>query len=97
MGLKKGQTNNPKGKPPGAINRLSRDVRQTITDFLNENWPEVEQEFHKLKGRDKVNFFRDLLQYAIPKMQAVAVDMDFNRLTDEQLDMVINKLMEVQK
>jgi len=37
MGLKKGMTNNPKGKPPGTLNKLSRDMKQTIHEFLTEN------------------------------------------------------------
>jgi hypothetical protein len=93
MGLPKGRTNNKAGKPPGAVNRLSRDLRQTITDFLEDHWSEVVKEFSKLKGRDKVNFYRDLLQYAIPKMQAVAVDVDLNNLSEAQLDIIINKLL----
>lgn len=93
MGLRKGMTNNKAGKPKGAVNKLNKDMRQTIADFLINHWPEVEKEFTKLKGRDKVNFYRDLLQYHIPKMQAVAVELEFNQLTDEQLENLCNKLI----
>lgn len=93
MGLKKGMTNNKAGKPKGAVNKLSKDMRQTITDFLQDHWPEVEKEFSKLKGRDKVNFYRDLLQYSIPKLQAVAVALEFEKLTDEQLEILCNQLI----
>jgi hypothetical protein len=93
MGLRKGMTNNKQGKPPGAVNKLSKDMRQTITDFLTDHWPEVEKEFCKLKGRDKVNFYRDLLQYSIPKMQAVAVALEFEKLTDDQLEILCNNLI----
>ena len=93
MGLRKGMTNNRKGKPKGAVNKLSKDLRQTITGFLQDHWPEVEKEFTKLKGRDKVNFYRDLLQYSIPKMQAVAVELEFNQLSDEQLEFLCNSLI----
>lgn len=93
MGLRKGMTNNKQGKPKGAVNKLSKDMRQTITDFLQDHWPEVEKEFSKLKGRDKVNFYRDLLQYSIPKMQAVAVALEFEKLTDEQLEILCNTLI----
>ena len=93
MGLRKGMTNNKQGKPKGAVNKLSKDLRQTITDFLQDHWPEVEKEFSKLKGRDKVNFYRDLLQYSIPKMQAVAVALEFEKLTDDQLETLCNTLI----
>lgn len=92
MGLPKGRTNNKAGKPRGAVNRLTRDTRQTITDFLERSWPEVEREFHKLKGRDKLNFYRDLLQYSIPKMQAVSMDIEFDNLSEEALDGIAFRL-----
>lgn len=99
MGLKKGMTNNKAGKPPGALNKLSRDMRQTITDFLQNNWPEVEKEFRKLDGKNKLNFYKELLQYAIPKMAAYNVDanMSFEQLTEQQLDTIIEKLLNNQK
>lgn len=93
MGLRKGMTNNKQGKPKGAVNKLNKDMRQTISDFLTDHWPEVEKEFSKLKGRDMVNFYRDLLQYSIPKMQAVAVAIEFEKLTDEQLETLCNTLI----
>lgn len=92
MGLPKGRTNNRAGKPKGTLNKLPRDLRQSITDFLNENFEEVLIEWGKLGGRDKVNFYKDLLQYAIPKLQNVEIDTDFDRLNDEQLDRIIEGL-----
>lgn len=97
MGLHKGMTNNRAGKPRGAVNKLSKDTRQTITDFLQTSWPEVEREFHKLRGRDKLNFYKDLLQYAVPKMQAVSMELEFERLSEEQLDYIIEKMMNHEK
>ena len=92
MGLRKGMTNNKQGKPKGAVNKLNKDLRLSISEFLNNNFDEVVKEWKKLSGRDKVNFYRDLLQYEIPKKQAVAVEMELERLTDEQLEYVCNNL-----
>jgi len=99
MGLKKGMTNNPKGKPPGTLNKLNKDTRQTISDFLQDNWPEVEREFHKLKGRDKCNFYRDLLQYTLPKMAAVAMsgELNFKEMSEETLNAICERLLNVKK
>ena len=93
MGLPKGKTNNPKGKPPGALNKISRGMKITITEFLQERWPDVISEFDKLKGQDKVKFYLELLPYAVPKMQAVQVDMELDALTNEQLEFIINALL----
>ena len=95
MGLKKGMTNNPKGKPPGTLNKLSRDMKQTIHEFLTENWDEVVIEFHKLKGKDKLNFYKDMMQYALPKMQAMAVsgELNFKEMPEEAIDRIADKLI----
>ena len=95
MGLKKGMTNNPKGKPPGTLNKLSRDMKQTIHEFLTENWNEVVIEFHKLKGKDKLNFYKDMMQYDLPKMQAMAVsgELNFKEMPEEAIDRIADKLI----
>jgi len=95
MGLKRGMTNNPRGKPPGSLNKLSRDMKQTIHEFLTENWDEVVIEFHKLKGKDKLNFYKDMMQYDLPKMQAMAVsgELNFKEMPEEAIDRIADKLI----
>ena len=93
MGLRKGQTNNRAGKPKGAINRLNKDLRLSISEFLSNNFDQVVNDWKKLSGKDKVNFYRDLLQYEVPKKQAVAVALEFEKLTDDQLEILCNTLI----
>lgn len=99
MGLKKGMTNNQAGRPRGTLNKLSRDMKKTIHEFLQESWPEVKTEFHKLKGRDKLNFYKDLLQYDLPKMQAVQMEADisFSNLSEQDIDAIAFKLLNANK
>ena len=37
MGLRKGQTNNAKGRPKGTQNKVNADLRSWITDLLQDN------------------------------------------------------------
>ena len=95
MGLKKGQTNNYNGRPTGSINKLCKPLRQSITEFLENNFAEVVSEWSKLEGKDKLNFYRDLLKFAVPTLQATEFKTDFEKMTDEQLDRVINELTNI--
>lgn len=95
MGLKKGQTNNSNGRPTGSINKLCKPLRQSITEFLENNFAEVVSEWSKLEGKDKLNFYRDLLKFAVPTLQATEFKTDFEKMTDEQLDRVINELTNI--
>lgn len=93
MGLRKGQTNNKAGKPAGTLNKMSKELRQQISDFLEENFPKVVQEFSNLKGKDKVKLYTDLLPYSLPRLESISIgEMGLEVFTDEQLDQIINKL-----
>jgi len=95
MGLKKGQTNNSNGRPTGSINKLCKPLRQSITEFLENNFDEVIKIWDNLDYKDKLNFYRDLLKFAVPTLQATEFKADFDKMTDEQLDRVINELTNI--
>lgn len=95
MGLKKGQTNNRKGRTPGSLNKITKELRQSITEFLENNFDEVVSVWVKLEGKDKLNFYRDLLKFAVPTLQATELTTDFDKMTDDQLDRIINELKDI--
>jgi len=81
------------GRQRGGLNKLPRDLRQSITEFLQANFDEVVKEWEELENpRDKLNFYRDLLRYAVPVLQSTQLTTDFEKLTDEQLDYIIESL-----
>lgn len=97
MGLPKGKTNNPAGRPTGSLNKLTKGLRKNITDFLQDNFEDVITEWQKLEGKEKLQFYKDLIQYAIPKMQTMEFQSEFERLSDEDLDKIINELKGVKQ
>jgi hypothetical protein len=92
MPFKQGKSGNPEGKPMGAKNKIGLQLRETITDFLSENFEKIVEDFSSLKPRDRVKLYCDLLQYGLPKLQSVSLGFDFEKLTDEQLDEIIERL-----
>lgn len=79
MGLRKGMTNNPEGRPKGSQNKITSDLRERISDFLNENWERVEKDFLILEPEKRVLIFEKLLSYSLPKMQSVQLDGNLNQ------------------
>lgn len=90
--FKKGQSGNPAGKPKGAKNKTSERLRATISDFLEEKFPTIRKNFSKLSPRDQAKLYSDLLPFVVPKLQALNLELDFGKMSEEQLDQIINEL-----
>jgi hypothetical protein len=96
MAFEPGKSGNPNGRPKGSLNKTSSELREKITLFLNENFENVQKEFESLQGRDKVKMYTDLLPYGTPKLQNMSLNPDFDSMSEEQLDQIINALLERQ-
>jgi len=92
MGLKKGQTGNPNGRPPGSPNKVTSEMKTWIAGLLNKNRRQMEHDLKNLEPKDRLVILERLMQYTVPKMQAVTAQIDFSRLSDEQLDSIVNEL-----
>jgi len=93
MPFEKGNSGNPDGRPKGTNNKLTKQLRETINDFLETNFESVIQDFEKLTPKERLKFYCELLQYGLPKLQAVQKDNEFENLSDEQLNFIINELL----
>ncbi len=80
------------GRKQGVSNKVTADLRKSITDFLENNFDDIIRDWKKLSGKDKLNFYRDLLKFAVPTLQSTELKTDFEKMTDEQLDYIINEL-----
>jgi hypothetical protein len=85
-------TNNKAGRPRGKPNKVTSDLRAWINELLNDNRQQIAKDIQLLEPHQRVMFFEKLLGYAVPKMQSVEAKIDLNRLSDEQLDLIINEL-----
>lgn len=92
MGFEKGISGNPEGRPKGATNKTSLQLREMITDFLETNFEKIKKDFELLSIKERAKLYCDLLQYSLPRLQAVQLETDFERLPDDQLDKIINEL-----
>ncbi len=93
MGLRKGQTNNPSGRPKGTPNKITANLRSRINDFLTDNWGNLQNDFDKLEPKERLQFYEKLLQYGLPRLQNTQLSTDFEKLSEEQLDYMINNLI----
>ncbi len=92
MGLHKGNTNNLGGRPKGIPNKVTASLRNRINDFLADNWENLQKDFDKIDPKDRLQFYEKLLQYGLPRLQNTTLSTDLERLSDDQLDYIIQNL-----
>lgn len=81
------------GRVAGTPNKVTGDLRQSIQSFLDANWCNVQKEFDQLESRDKLLFIDKLLKYALPTLQATTLTTDLQTLSDEQLDILTQRIL----
>jgi hypothetical protein len=55
------------GRPKGATNKTTRDLRRFITNFLNEKTAEIPDLWDSLDDKDKLSLFMHLSRLVLPK------------------------------
>jgi len=93
MPYKKGESGNVKGRKVGAINKVAVPIKGQLSNFLNEKIQELPEIWLKLTPRDKAQFLKDLLPFFIAKMQAISLEIEFEKLSDDQLEILCNQLI----
>ena len=98
MGLRKGNTNNPAGRPRGKANKVTAEIKARIKTFVENEFDNVVADFSGLEAKDKVLLFEKFLNYVLPKQRWADIDVTsngrglFEGLTDDELDGKIAEL-----
>jgi hypothetical protein len=74
MGLKKGQTGNPNGRPKGTPNKVTTDLKKWVGNLIDKNLSRMEKDLKKLEPKDRLMILEKLMQYSIPKQQSISVE-----------------------
>lgn len=62
----KGVSNNPRGKPKGAVNKTTRQLREAMVAFVNANITKLQKDFDTLEPKDRLAFFEKALRLVLP-------------------------------
>lgn len=95
--MQKGTTNNPNGRPKGKPNKVTKVLKDRIQFFLEKSWPTVEKDFKNLDPKDRIALYERMLKYVIPTQKESSVSLDIEGMNDDQLNIIISKLVNTSK
>jgi len=81
------------GRPKGSSNKITYELREWITHFIHGNTAQIQQDWMALEPKDRILMFEKLLKYTLPSLQAVTASVEIEKLTDEQLDEITNRIL----
>jgi len=87
-------TNNPNGRPKGVPNRTTAEMKGLINQFLSDNLENIQSEFDQLEPKDKLTFMEKLIKYVLPTQQSYTENVDVSKLSEAEVDRLLDKIME---
>ncbi|MBV8038874.1 hypothetical protein HF895_05080 [Bacteroides sp. AN502] len=88
----------PKGTPKtggrvkGTPNKVTYSLKEWITSLIDKQRTQIEQDLQRLEPKDRLQVIEKLMQYVIPKQAAQQVKLDFDSMTDEQLQQLVEEI-----
>ena len=80
------------GRERGTPNKVTSEVRTWLAELIDKNRKQVEKDLKELEPKDRLMILEKFMQYTTPKMQSIDAKIDIERLTEGQLDHLINEL-----
>lgn len=88
----------PKGTPKtggrvkGTPNKVTYSLKEWIISLIDKQRTQIEQDLQKLEPKERLQMIEKLMQYVIPKQAAQQVKLDFDSMTDEQLQQLVEEI-----
>jgi len=80
------------GRKKGTPNKVTVNIRDWLSKLIDKNRFQIEKDIKALEPKERLMVLEKFMQYTVPKMQSIQTTVDFNQLTDEQLDDIVNNL-----
>lgn len=63
------------GRPQGAKNKVTRDIKLKFETLLNDNLTTLQSDIDKMQPRWRVHYILELAKYVIPTLRAQEIDL----------------------
>ena len=59
------------GRKKGTPNKVTKERRELISEFLNENWESFKENYKKADGPTQLKIYMEMIPYTTPKMASI--------------------------
>jgi hypothetical protein len=83
------------GRPKGAQNKVTIEVKEFLSNFLNDNLGTIQADFDNLESKERLYFIEKLLKYIVPIKADNTIKQPTSKYsdwTDEQLKAEIERI-----
>ncbi len=89
----KGCTGNPAGRPKGTKNKVTAELKERIKTFLDANFEAVTESFKELDAEKRILLYEKFLGYVVPKVKENDYRISISKLSDEEVDQLLNRFL----
>jgi hypothetical protein len=87
--FKKGESGNPAGKPKGAKNKVTLEVKEKLAQFMETSFDEFVSSFNRIKRDDvKAKIYLEAAKLVLPRPKDEDEEEESNRRAREILDRI---------
>lgn len=90
MGLPKGRTNNPGGRPQGSKNKNTVEVREMFAELVSNNIGKLQSDLNEMQPRDRVKAITDIAKFVLPTLKAQDLKLNDERPITEIRRVIID-------
>ena len=72
--FKPGESGNPSGKPKGAVNKVTNQMRETFSAIFEDNKEKIQEDLDKVDPKDRLQFWVAMMPYFMPKLTAIRAE-----------------------
>jgi hypothetical protein len=64
------------GRPKGAKNKVSEQLRERLEILLSDEWQQIKEDFKELTPKERIEAYIKLMEYSIPKLNRTELKTD---------------------
>lgn len=93
MALKKGDIINPNGRPKGAANKTTSEIRAAFQQLVSNNIDTLQSDLESMEPEKRVSYIIKLSEFILPRLQSLSFENQIE-LEYKQLEALLNSAPE---